>query len=272
MCGRATVNTPDQRVVESITAAIARLTEADKIYLLSQAPASRYDFLVLLPGKAQLSFVHYQRIVEEECRKYGTVILWCCHTTRACKFLAAGHIFYSLACNPQMLLYDSGRPLPKPIIDVGAAIMQAEDAFYPLMAIARSFLDGAQYHSAKGQLRAAAFSLHQATEHALRALLFTLTGFNGRGHNLHLLLWHCSYCAPPLCRLFPQETEADKATLLLLKNAYLHARYKVHYLVKPSQLDELLVRVESLHVQALALFEERIITFKTYATCQMKSS
>lgn len=274
MCDRATIRATDKSVIADIAATIARLTEADKIFFLNYNASGRYDFLALLPGKAQLSFRQYQYLVESGCSEYGSVMLWCCHTAQAYKYLHTGHIFYSLACIPEKLVYNNnGTPMPDiSMVSDSAAIEQAKATFYSLFTLAQSFLDGANYHAAKGHLLISVFSLHQATEHALRALILVLTGYNGRGHDLGISLRHCYYCAPSLCRIFPQDTESEKAIYHLLNNAYLHTRYKNSYTIYSTELTELIKRVSSLHVQVLCLFEERLLTFKTHVRCQTKSS
>ncbi|OQP52903.1 hypothetical protein A4R26_28130 [Niastella populi] len=52
-----------------------------------------------------------------------------------------------------------------------------DDAFYKV----NSYLDGAEYFTTSNQYKQAAFLLHQATEHALRALLSSLTAMNSYG-------------------------------------------------------------------------------------------
>ena len=259
---------PDQGDIHQIAAAIAGLTAADKVYYLGSSKG-RYDFLALLPGRAQASFRQYQQRVAEQCRAYGCVMLWCCHTAAACKYLTTGHIFYSLACTADRLVYDNGRPLPEPgAIDVSDVGRHAEAAFHALFAMAASFLAGARYHAARDHINIAAFSLHQATEHALRALLLALTGYNGRGHDLRILFRHCQYCAPSLCSLFPQDAPDEKAIFQLLNRAYLHTRYSSGYHITPAELALLLSRVGRLQVLVRCLFEERLLTFKNHIKCQ----
>jgi HEPN domain-containing protein len=271
MCGRATTGQTISPVIPTIASIIAGLTGADKVYFLHSRGENRHDFLALLPGRAQLSFRHYQSLAANACAEYSPVMLWCCHTALACNYLRTGHIFYSLACTPERLVYDSGLPMPGiGVINDSTAVGQAETAFYSGFTLAQSFLDGAGYYAGKGQLNAAAFSLHQAAEHTLRALLIALTGYNGRGHDLDVLLRHCQYCASSLCRVFPQDTEAEKDIFRSLNRAYLHARYKSGYTIPGTQLAELLSRVSSLQAQVRCLFEEQLLTFKTHIKCQKK--
>jgi uncharacterized protein len=277
MCREVTTTTNHPVAMPvALAATIGSLTQADKIFFISHAVNDgipQYDILVLLPGRAQLSFRHYHALVQEHCREYGTINLWCCHSAAARRHLYTGHIFYSLVCTPGRLLHDGGYwPLANYPVNTENVVQQARLAFAPLFATARSFLDSAAYAAGNGRLPVAAFLLHQATEQALRALLYPVMGYNGRGHRLDHWLHHCNYFTPSLRTLFPRDTDDEKHLFHLLDDAYLHARYRQDYTLSPAEAATLLHRVERLHTQVQQIFETQLITFQSSVTCKTKSS
>ena len=266
ICNKSTLSTPKE--LQSILTTIARFTKAEKIFFISLTNEAdrkvQYDFLALLPGNSPLSFKEYQNLVESNCVEFGSVMLWCSHLGEVNKLLKEGHIFYSPVCTADRLVYDNRRiPLPeKNDIDVAAVIAKSQTVFNGLFATAKSFLDGARYYATTEQAKTSAFMLHQATEHVLRSLLFSVTAYNSYNHNLDNLLRHCNYCAPELSKVFPRDDDKEKEIFHLLNSAYVHTRYKNNYEISTDDLMLLLDRVDHLQIEVKQFFEERLIAFK----------
>ncbi len=266
ICNKSTLSTPKE--LRSIITTIGRFTNAEKIFFISLATEAnrkvQHDFLALLPGNSPLTFKEYQNLVESNCVEFGSVMLWCSHLGEVNKLLKEGHIFYSAVCTADRMVYDNRRiPLPeKADIDVATVIAKSKTVFNGLFVTAKSFLDGARYYITTEQLKTAAFMLHQATEHALRALLFSVTAYNSYNHNLDNLLRHCNYCAPELSKVFPRDTDKEKEIFHLLNSAYVHTRYKSNYEISIDDLMLLLDRVDHLQIEVQKFFEERLIAFK----------
>jgi HEPN domain-containing protein len=243
---------------------ITRLVPAEKLFLLSSAAAG-YHLLALLPGNTPHTFREYQHSVQSACSEYGSVVLWCLHTGEAVKLLRAGHLFFSLHCTTNRLVYDTGRvPLPETRdINVTAIVEKARATFHRPFSMACSFLDGAKYYAATSQTKTAAFSLHQAAEPALRALLLAVMHYNGYGHDLRGLLRRYAYFVPPPERIF-FNTAHDSALLQLLNNAYMHTRYKNNYAIGADELALLLHKVTALHRQVQQCFEKRVAMFEAF--------
>jgi len=254
--------------LQSIVTTIARFTNAEKIFFISLATEAnrkvQYDFLALLPGNSPLTFMEYQNLVESNCNEFGSVMLWCGHSGEVNKLLKDGHIFYSAVCNADRLVYDNRRiSLPeRGNIDIATVITKSQTVFNGLFATAKSFFDGARYYATTEQVKTAAFMLHQATEHTLRALLFSVTAYNSYNHNLDNLLRHCNYCAPELIKIFPRDTDKEKEIFHLLNSAYVHTRYKANYEISTDDLMLLLDRIDHLQIEVQQFFEERLIAFK----------
>lgn len=175
-----------------------------------------------------------------------------------------GHIFYSAVCSADLMVYDNKRvTLPeKPDFDVAAIKVNARNIFDDTFHNAKSFLDGAEYFATTSQYKPAAFLLHQTTEHALRALLVSLTGLTAYGHNLKSLIRHSCFCAPDLDIIFPKNTDEEKELFDLLNTAYVSARYSPNYEISQDQVMLLLDRVNAILAQTEQSFEERLKTFE----------
>jgi HEPN domain-containing protein len=266
ICNKAAISSAKE--LQSIITSIVRYTNAEKIFFLSLATEAnrkvQYDFLALLPGNSTLTFKEYQNLVETNCSEFGSVMLWCSHLGGVNKLLKDGHIFYSAVCIDDRLVYDNRRiSLPeKGNIDIAAVITKSQTVSNGLFATAKSFLDGARYYATTEQIKTAAFMVHQATEHALRALLFSVTAYNSYNHNLDNLLRHCNYCAPELNKIFPRDTDKEREIFHLLNNAYVGTRYKTSYEISPDDLILLLERVAYLQIEVQQFFEEKLIAFK----------
>ncbi len=255
-------------IVIRIIHKIVEITNAEKVFFVEfKKPTNdivQFDFLALLPGGSQLKFKEYQELIEKECNDIGSVILWCSHLGEVYKLLKGGHIFYSVVCTPEHLVYDNRRlALPKADeFDSTAIIENAKGLYNKIFSTAKSFLHGARYYITIEQQKTAAFMLHQAAEHALRALLFSVTTYNTYSHNLAVLFRHCNYCAPELTKIFPQDTYKEQALFKLLNIAYVHTRYKSKYEISDDELMILLDRVDHLQIEVQQFFDERLLTFQ----------
>ena len=265
ICNKAAISSAKE--LQSIITTIARYTNAEKIFFLSLTTEAtrkvQYDFLALLPGNSPLTFKEYQNLVESNCSEFGSIMLWRSHLGAVNKLLKDGHLFYSAVCNADRLVYDNRRiSLPESNIDIATVIAKSQTVFNGLFATAKSFLDGARYYATTEQVKTAAFMLHQATEHALRALLFSVTAYNSYNHNLGNLLRHCNYCASELNKIFPRDTDKEKVIFHLLNSAYVGTRYKSSYEISSNDLILLLGRVDHLQIEVQQFFEKKLIAFK----------
>jgi HEPN domain-containing protein len=227
---------------------------------------------VLLPPNAKYSYSDYLTQVQVKCSEIGSVLIWCNKINEVYKHLRGGHIFYTAVCTDGLLVYDNKRlPLPeKAIIDITGIKVKARNIFNDAFNNAKSYLDGAEYFATTNQYKQAAFLLHQATEHALRALLTSLTALTTYGHNLKSLIRHSCFCAPNLDAIFPKNTDEEKESFNLLNAAYVAARYNPNYDISQDQVMLLLDRVNSILTQTEQVFEERLKTFETLILSEYK--
>lgn len=247
---------------------IIRITNAEKLFwsgfTIKNRNRPQFDFLVLLPKDAKYSYSDYLAQVQTKCSEIGSVLIWCNKINEVYKQLREGHIFYSAVCTEGLIVYDNKRlPLPeKANFDIATIKVKARNLFNDAFHNAKSYLDGAEYFATSNQNKQAAFLLHQATEHALRALLSSLTAMNSYGHNLKSLIRHICFCAPDLDTIFPKNTEKEKELFNLLNAAYVDARYSLNYEISQEQVMLLLDRVNTLLEQTEQSFEKRLKTFE----------
>jgi len=259
------VNTVLHEKIKVVAETIIRISNAEKLFwsgfTINSRNKPQFDFLVLLPSNAKYSsYSDYLTQVQAKCSEIGSVLIWCNKTNEVYKHLREGHVFYSAVCSADLMVYDNKRvTLPeKPDMVISTLKVNARNVFDDVFRNAKSFLDGAEYFATTGQCKPAAFLLHQATEHALRALLASLTGLTAYGHNLKSLLRHSCFCAPYLDTIFPKNTDEERELFDLLNTAYVSARYGPDYEISQEHVMLLLDRVNSVISQTEQSFEERL--------------
>ncbi len=94
--------------------------------------------------------------------------------------------------------------------------------------------------------RLAAFSLHQANEHAYSALLLTLTNYSPPSHNLKFLRGLTEDQDRRLIEAWPREQHRFTAWYNILNEAYVKARYSKHFEITEEALSWLLERTDHL--------------------------
>lgn len=257
-----------QEKLKAVVETIIRITNAEKLfwsgYTINSKQRPQFDFLILLPSNAKYSYNDYLTQVQSKCSEIGSVLIWCNKINEVYKQLREGHIFYSAVCTEGLIVYDNKRlPLPeKAVIDIASIKVKARNIFKDAFHNAKSYLDGAEYFATTNQFKQAAFLLHQATEHALRALLASLTGLTSYGHNLKSLIRHSSFCAPDLNGIFPKNNDVEKELFNLLNTAYVDARYDPNYEISQENVMLLLDRVNSILTQTEQFFENRLKMFE----------
>ncbi|MFK7968397.1 MAG: HEPN domain-containing protein [Rickettsiaceae bacterium] len=105
----------------------------------------------------------------------------------------------------------------------------------------------ATYDSLKrSNLNLSAFLLHQATESFYNAILLVFSGYKGKIHNIETLGSLASNYSDELLKIFPRNTKELDECFILLKEAYIKARYDKKYKITEEQLQYLIQRVEKL--------------------------
>ena len=123
---------------------------------------------------------------------------------------------------------------------------------------AMTFMKGYRTYLTEGHYKHAAFELHQATEHAYRAVLLTLTLYSPAQHNLNKLRGLVESLDSRLIDAWPRGRKPYDRYFELLRRAYVEARYSPHYEIAREELDWLAERVAHLHALAEIICRERL--------------
>jgi predicted nucleotidyltransferase/HEPN domain-containing protein len=168
-------------------------------------------------------------------------------------FLADGQYFFVDILGEGIVLYElDDQPLaePKPLSPADAFRL-AQEHFQRRFPEAQLMLRTAAWQA--GQIgdatewaRLAAFSLHQANEHAYSTLLLTLTNYSPPSHNLKFLRGLAEDQDRRLIEAWPREQHRLTAWYNILNEAYVKARYSKHFEITEEALSWLLERTERL--------------------------
>jgi HEPN domain-containing protein len=170
-----------------------------------------------------------------------------CQSAYLDKMLAEGQIYYTLACNPETLVY-SNTDWKKPVIDAPLRkqmIEKAEKTFYEGFGKAQTF-----FETAKMQQKVPAitlFLLHQAIEICLFTLMKALTGRAKHTHHLEEMLLYSFRYDDQLPLLFMDGDEENERLLDLLNESYYDSRYTDRYHAAAQDVKVCLEKVKKLH-------------------------
>ena len=98
----------------------------------------------------------------------------------------------------------------------------------------------------RGEFKLGAFYLHQATESFYNAILLVFSGYKGKIHDIEKLGSLASNYSDELLKIFPRDTDEHNRLFILLKEAYIRARYDKTYKITEEELLYLIQRVEKL--------------------------
>lgn len=139
-----------------------------------------------------------------------------------------------------------------------AALEMAREYFDEWYPSAESFVRGFRHAVQDGDLKKAAFDLHQATERFYNCILLVCTFYSPHVHNLRSLRTQAERIDPRLLDTWPRELKADRARFEKLKEAYIKARYSKHYQISEEELEWLGARVDELASVVETICSERI--------------
>jgi predicted nucleotidyltransferase/HEPN domain-containing protein len=162
--------------------------------------------------------------------------------------LAHGRYFFMDVARDGIALYEEdATPLhqPKPKTPAQAYEM-AKEYFDEWMPSSLSFFRGYRHAVDDGDLKKAAFDLHQATERLYHTVLLVLTFYTPHVHNLAFLRAQAERLDRRLYDVWPTENRRERAMFEKLKDAYVKARYSKHYRITEEELSWLGTQVEEL--------------------------
>jgi len=145
------------------------------------------------------------------------------------------------------------------------ALEMAEGYLTEWLAKVDSSLKGVCFYLSEGELKDAAFTLHQATERAYACFLLVRTLYFPRSHNIKFLRSLAEGNEPRLIEAWPRETKVDRRRFELLKRAYVEARYSASYEINDEDLEALMGSVRRLRDMVEQVSRERLAELRIAA-------
>ncbi|WP_226635849.1 HEPN domain-containing protein [Novosphingobium profundi] len=229
---------------------------------------SDYDLLVIVSDKRLTDRVKYwTRVDERLMREYGiteslkTPVNFIVHTMQEVNDgLAQGRYFFMDIARDGIGLYeadDSELATPKPKTP-HAALDLAKEYYGEWFPAAQKRFNGAKFHISEGNLKDAAFDMHQTAERLYHCVLLVSTFYTPHVHNLAFLRTQAERLDPRLVYAWPRENRWQRGMFEKLKEAYVKARYSKHYTVSEEELTWLGEQVEELGRVVQTVCSERI--------------
>lgn len=123
---------------------------------------------------------------------------------------------------------------------------KAQKYFEGWFGSANEFFDSYGSDFEKGKLKVAAFLLHQATERYYGAIQLVFTGYKPKTHDIEVLGRLAKALDMEFGKVFPRATIEERRRFILLKKAYIEARYNMDYNIGRADLEYLSERVQLL--------------------------
>jgi len=229
---------------------------------------SDYDLLIIVNHEKLTDRVEFWATAEERLNRelaitgtLRTPVNFIVHTLQEVNDgLAHGRYFFMDVARDGIALYQSdGTELPEPKPKTPKqALAMAREYFDEWLPTAQSFQRGYGYALRDGDLKKAAFDLHQATERLYHCVLLVCTFYTPHVHNLGFLRTQAERIDRRLIEVWPRETKAERARFEKLKEAYVKARYSRHYRITEEELAWLGAQVEALGKVVEVICSERI--------------
>ncbi|MCR6640775.1 MAG: HEPN domain-containing protein [Sporocytophaga sp.] len=227
---------------------------------------SDYDILVVTETKLDNVLSNKWRELEKYVSKlYTTAPVNLIHHSWGYlkRELAHGSYFFIDVVKEGIILYDNGRNIDSPIavpefIDPEKVKARAKEEYDLWFESANDFLETYRFNFEKEKYKIAAFLLHQATERYYTALLLVFTGYKAKIHDIKELGSQVEAVDDEFKEIFRRDTPEKNSQFILLKKAYIDARYKKSYSISKEDLEYLCKRVEVLRDLVKAKCEERI--------------
>ena len=171
------------------------------------------------------------------------------------------YFFIDIVRDGIVLFEEPGHPFAEPQpLSAEQALQETRDYFEDWFESASYSTERAKNSVADGQLKYAAFDLHQAVERFYHCLFLVRTLYSPKTHNLNRLRDLAEELEPSLKAVWPRETRFEKRCYALLRDAYVKARYSRSYRISPEQLDWIAARVALLQTLVRQACELRIET------------
>ncbi len=177
--------------------------------------------------------------------------------------LEKAQYFFSDIKKQGIVLYDSGElklKEPRELSNKERYQLAKED-YDHLFIKARNFYELFEFSFKKGNYSEAAFLLHQVTERLYNTLLLVFTRYKPNTHDLSILRRLTNVLDERLIKIFPLRDSKERYRFILLRDAYVDARYKKSYAITEEELTWLSERISELQQLTEILCQEKINDF-----------
>lgn len=177
------------------------------------------------------------------------------------KALKEGQYFFTDIRRDGIVLHEiDDEPLAEPKhLTAWETLKAATQHFEKRFSDVDDFKAAASFLSAKGNMRLAAFQLHQAIEVAYSVFLLVHTNYNPPSHNLKFLRGLAEDIDRRLVEVWPRDQHRFAAWYNILNEAYVKARYSEHFEISDEALAWLIGQTEKLQSAVEAICGERLL-------------
>ncbi len=174
--------------------------------------------------------------------------------------LARGRPFFSDIARDGIMLYEApGHPLAKSKPLTADEIKTEAKGYYEQwMANADAYQASVSFLIERGNLKQAAFLLHQTVEALYHCTLLVLTLYSPKLHRITVLRSQAENLDPRLQGVWPSDSRLHRQAFDRLRRAYVEARYSAEYVITDEELAWLTERVTLLQEAVVAVCEERL--------------
>ncbi|MBB4150444.1 HEPN domain-containing protein [Sphingobium scionense] len=232
---------------------------------------SDYDLLIIVSHPDLTDIADYWYVAEDKILRDTAIarpVNIIVHTLQEVnQALSRGEYFWVDIARDGIVLYElpgSALATPQPLTAADAYEM-ASTYFQDWLAKVDSGIKLAAFALQEGELKDAAFLLHQATERAYICFLLVRTLYFPRSHNIKFLRSLAEDSEPRLIEAWPRAARIDRRRFELLKRAYVEARYSASYEIGNDDLVALSQSVRALRNIVETVSRERIETLRTDA-------
>ncbi len=176
------------------------------------------------------------------------------------------YFFLDILRDGIVLAEEPGHSFAEPqLLSAAQALQETRDYFEEWFESAGKAQKGANFYISEGDLKDAAFLMHQTVERLYHCFLLVRSLYSPKTHNLNRLRQQAEELEPRLKAVWPAETKAQKRCFELLREAYVKARYSRSYRITAEQLAWLGGRVELLKQLVERACTERLATLSEAA-------
>ena len=225
---------------------------------------SDFDLLVIVSHEKLTNIHDYWFVAEDKILRdpaVGRTLNVIVHTmTEVNQALSRGEYFWTDIIRDGIVLYElPGFPFarPQPMTTKDAAAM-AQRYFNDWSTKVTESLAGYAFYRDRGNLRDAAYNLHQAVERAYIGFLLVHTFYFPRSHNIKFLRSLAEDVDQRLTAAWPREGRPERRRFEMLKRAYVEARYGDQYDISIEDLEILSNSAKTLSGLVASVCEERL--------------